>query len=418
MDIASRLRRKFICTAMGSVTLVLTLIVGGINVVNYHGVVDRTEARLDLIAREGEDGRQASAAPTRPDAPRPHGISAETPFDVRFFTVTLDSSGGVTSMDMSNIAAVDERQAEQMATDLWRSGRTEGFSSEYRFRMVAAEPEGGSDDASRTYLFLDCTRELGQFDSFLRASIAISGAGLALVCALVALLSGLAIKPIADSYDKQRRFVTDASHELKTPLSVIDANTEVIEMTEGESEWTRGIHEQVARMSRLTERLVFLARMDEGDELEMGECDLSEVAKRAIEPYHAVALSANKRLSSSVDDGVCCRGDAAAIAQAICLLLDNAMRYAREESVVEVSVRTRDHACRIDVSNAFDELPKGDLDVLFERFYRSDESRARETGGSGIGLSVVRAIAEAHHGKALCTTDGVDTITFSLILRQ
>lgn len=150
----------------------------------------------------------------------------------------------------------------------------------------------------------------------------------------------------------------------------------------------------------------------------MTECDLSEVTRRAIEPYHAVALSANKRLSASVDDGVHCRGDAAAIAQAICLLLDNAMRYAREESVVEVSVRTQEHTCRIDVSNACDELPKGDLDVLFERFYRSDGSRARETGGSGIGLSVVHAVAEAHHGKALCTTDGVDTITFSLILRR
>lgn len=123
------------------------------------------------------------------------------------------------------------------------------------------------------------------------ASSIISGVGLALVYALVACLSGMAIKPTAESYAKQRRFVTDASHEPKTPLSVINANTEVIEITDGESEWTKGIHEQVARMAQLTERLVFLAKMDEGGELDMEDCDLSELAKRAIaEAHHGKAL--------------------------------------------------------------------------------------------------------------------------------
>lgn len=425
MDITKRLRRKFVITAIGSVMLVLTLIVGGINLVAHLGVIERAEARLDLLERQlTSTGQDAEPAHTPPQGPQPPGISPEAPFDMRFFTVTIDTEGVVVSTDMSNIASVTEQQAANMALEAWRSQSSEGFSSSYRYRAVSpstlgdASGQDGNQTEAITYVFLDCARELGQFDTFLKASIAMSGVGLVLVGALVAGLSNVAIRPIAESYDKQRRFVTDASHELKTPLSVIDANTEVIEMTSGESEWTQGIHSQVARMAELTDRLVFLARMDEGAQLAMTDCNLSELAERTIEPYRAVALATNKRLSASIEPHMRCRAHAPSIAQALCLLLDNAMRYARKGSVVEVSVRAQGHICHIEVSNTCDDPPTGDLDILFERFYRSDESRARATGGSGVGLAVVRAIAEAHHGTATCTMSDNETIRFSLTIRS
>lgn len=432
MDIAKRLRRKFILVSMASVTAVLILIVGSINIVNHLGVIERANERLDLIEREGDTLAQEAAERTPQANPPTHDVSAETPFDMRFFTVTLDAAGNVTSTNMSNIAAITEQQAEQMAIELWQAEATQGFTSVYRYRVISLDGEGtvrgstetpGGDEAPTsgrryTYMFLDCSRELRQSSSFLKASIAISGLGLVLVFALIAALSHAAIKPIVESYDKQRRFITDASHELKTPLAIIDANTEVIELYEGESEWTRGIHEQISRMATLTERLVFLARMDEGDELEAAECDLSDLAARTVEPYHAVALASNKRISANIEANVRCRGNGPALAQAMCLLLDNAMRYASEDSVIEVSVRSQGHLCRIDVTNTCDDLPTGDLEALFERFYRSDGSRTRDTGGSGIGLSVVKAIAEAHHGQATCSTSHGDTITFTLSVRS
>ena len=224
---------------------------------------------------------------------------------------------------------------------------------------------------------------------------------------------------MVESYSKQKRFITDASHEIKTPLAVIDAANEVQEIENGESEWTQSIHEQVARLTALTERLVFLARMDEGSAgFTMTSIDLSEAVDKAAAPFESVAVSRGKRLSTSIASGVRTHADAAAVAQMVELLLDNATRYASEGSVIELSLRAASRgqgkgAAELVVSNAVDELPEGDLDRLFDRFYRADVSRSSKTGGSGVGLSVVRAIAEAHGGSASVCGHG-NQITFTV----
>ena len=229
------------------------------------------------------------------------------------------------------------------------------------------------------------------------------------------------IRPMVESYSKQKRFITDASHEIKTPLAVIDAANEVQEIESGESEWTQSIHEQVARLTALTERLVFLARMDEDSAgFTMTSIDLSETVDKAAAPFESVAVSRGKRLSTSIASGVLAHADAAAVAQVVELLLDNATRYASEGSVIELSLRAVSRgqgkgAAELVVSNAVDELPEGDLDRLFDRFYRADVSRSSKTGGSGVGLSVVRAIAEAHGGSASVCGRG-NQITFTVRL--
>lgn len=255
-------------------------------------------------------------------------------------------------------------------------------------------------------MFVDCSRELSSFHSFLSASVAISCIGWLAVLAIVTVASGAVIRPMVESYSKQKRFITDASHEIKTPLAVIDAANEVQEIESGESEWTQSIHEQVARLTALTERLVFLARMDEGSAgFTMTSIDLSEAVDKAAAPFESVAVSRGKRLSMSIASGVRAHADAAAVTQVVELLLDSATRYASEGSVIELSLRAVSHGkgkggAELVVSNAVDELPEGDLDRLFDRFYRADVSRSSKTGGSGVGLSVVRAIAEAHGGSA------------------
>ena len=202
---------------------------------------------------------------------------------------------------------------------------------------------------------------------------------------------------------------------------MIDAANEVQEIESGESEWTQSIHEQVARLTALTERLVFLARMDEGSAgFTMAAIDLSEAVDKAAAPFESVAVSRGKRLSTSIASGVRAHADAAAVAQVVELLLDNATRYASEDSVIELSLRAVSRgqgkgAAELVVSNAVDELPEGDLDRLFDRFYRADVSRSSKTGGSGVGLSVVRAIAEAHGGSAsVCGHDNQITFTIRL----
>lgn len=437
-----RLRRKFILVAMGAVTAVLALIIAGINIVNYSHVCKTADARLDyILAGKGSidwtdepkidpgDGKDvagsgdAAAGENGDDGaginlehvPIRHfeGMTAESPFDTRYFTVTI-SGGQVADVNTARIAAVGTKRASRIASELYSKGWTSGFSGNYRYTATVQGDE-------TTYVFVDCSRELASFRSFLSASVAISCIGWLAVLAIVTVASGAVIRPMVESYSKQKRFITDASHEIKTPLAVIDAANEVQEIESGESEWTQSIHEQVARLTALTERLVFLARMDEGSAgFTMAAIDLSEAVQKAAAPFESVAVSRGKRLSMSIASGVRVHADAAAVAQVVELLLDNATRYASEGSVIELSLRSISRgagkgAAELVVANAVDELPEGDLDRLFDRFYRADVSRSSKTGGSGVGLSVVRAIAEAHGGSA--AVSGHDhQITFTVRL--
>ena len=435
-----RLRRKFILVAMGAVTAVLALIIAGINIVNYSHVCKTADARLDYILAgkggidwtdgpktdpgDGKDvaGNGGAAAAENGDdgaginlehVPVRHfeGMTAESPFDTRYFTVMI-SGGQVADVNTARIAAVGAKRASRIASELYSKGWTSGFSGNYRYTATVQGDE-------TTYVFVDCSRELASFRSFLSASVAISCIGWLAVLAIVTVASGAVIRPMVESYSKQKRFITDASHEIKTPLAVIDAANEVQEIESGESEWTQSIHEQVARLTALTERLVFLARMDEGSAgFTMAAIDLSEAVDKAAAPFESVAVSRGKRLSMSIASGVRAHADAAAVAQVVELLLDNATRYASEGSVIELSLRAVSHgagkgAAELVVSNAVDELPEGDLDRLFDRFYRADVSRSSKTGGSGVGLSVVRAIAEAHGGSASVCGHG-SQITFTV----
>lgn len=433
-DVASalgrRLRRKFILVAMGAVTVVLTLIIAGINIVNYSHVCKMADARLDYIlagkgsidwedesrtdsGNGGDTSTGMVADGDRAGARVGHfeGMTAESPFDTRYFTVTL-VEGQVVDVNTARIAAVGAKRAARIAMGLDSKGLTSGFSGNYRYTTTA-------QGEKTTYVFVDCSRELASFHSFLNASVAISCIGWLAVLAIVTVASGAVIRPMVESYSKQKRFITDASHEIKTPLAVIDAANEVQEIESGESEWTQSIHEQVARLTALTERLVFLARMDEGSAgFTMASIDLSEAVDKAAAPFESVAVSRGKRLSMSVATGVRAHADAAAVTQVVELLLDNATRYASEGSVIELSLRAVSRgagkgSAELVVSNAVDELPEGDLDRLFDRFYRADVSRSSKTGGSGVGLSVVRATAEAHGGSA--TVSGHDhQITFTV----
>ena len=416
-----RLRRKFILVAMGAVTVVLTLIIAGINIVNYSHVCKMADARLDYIlaGKDGIDwgdepkddpanGKDAGDSQAGVRIRHFEGMTAESPFDTRYFTVSI-AGGQVTDVNTARIAAVGAKRAARIAAGLYSKGWTSGFSGNYRYTVTVQGDE-------TTYVFVDCSRELASFHSFLSASVAISCIGWLAVLAIVAV-----IRPMVESYSKQKRFITDASHEIKTPLAVIDAANEVQEIESGESEWTQSIHEQVARLTALTERLVFLARMDEGSAgFTMTSIDLSEAVDKAAAPFESVAVSRGKRLSTSIASGVRAHADAAAVAQVVELLLDNATRYASEDSVIELSLHAVSRgagkgSAELVVSNAVDGLPEGDLDRLFDRFYRADVSRNSKTGGSGVGLSVVRAIAEAHGGSASVCGHG-NQITFTVRL--
>lgn len=221
----AKIRKKFILVSLGSVFLVLFLILGTVNIVNYINIVrDADQIVAILQENNGIFGNN-------------HGqnMPSELPFSTRYFTVTLSDTGAVRGIDLNKIVSVSAEEAVAYAEELFAADKTSGFYQNFRYGTQKL-PTG-----DRMYIFVDRTVELHNFYGFLISSIVIGVAGLAVVFVLIFIFSGKILRPVAESYRKQKQFITDAGHEIKTPLTIIGASTEVIEMQTGESEWTKGI---------------------------------------------------------------------------------------------------------------------------------------------------------------------------------
>ena len=204
-----------------------------------------------------------------------------------------------------------------------------------------------------------------------------------------------------------------------TPLAIIDANAEVIEMIDGENEWTQSIRKQIKRLTALTEKLVYLSRMDEdGYKMQMESFDISQAAEDMTELFKTSSKARGITLKAETEEGLNYYGNEASIRQLISIMLDNALKYTDENGVIEVKLKAAGKNRILTFYNTVEEIEKGKLDFLFERFYRLDKSRNSETGGHGIGLSVAKAIAEAHGGKISAESTDGKSILFTVALKN
>ena len=415
------LRKKFILVAMLSTMLVLTAIMGVVNFSNYREMLDRADEMTALL--EQNDGKfpeepswheqdDTETPPAKPenDEKDKSRFSVETPFETRYFTVTVDENGEVTDCDLDRIAAVDEETAEEYTQTAQQKNKTTGFQGIYRYRVT--ETEDGAK-----YVFLDCRREISNFRTVLVTTISVSLLGLAAVFVLVVIFSRMVFRPVEESIQKQKRFITDASHELKTPLTIIDANIEVMEMESGESQWTKSTRKQIQRLSGLVQQLVTLSRLDEEKGLEEKcEFNLSEAVSECVQPYESLAQTREKNLTLNIEEDITYTGDERSIRQLAGILMDNAVKYSSENGNITLTLKKKGKKIFLEVYNDADDLPQGKLDVLFERFYRLDSSRNSGTGGSGIGLSVAKVIVQAHKGKITAENKNGRGLTITVIL--
>ena len=415
------LRKKFILVAMLSTMLVLTAIMGVVNFSNYREMLDRADEMTALLeqndgkfpeepSRHEQDDTETPPAKPENDEKNKSRFSVETPFETRYFTVTVDENGEVTDCDLDRIAAVDEETAEEYTQTAQQKNKTTGFQGIYRYRVT--ETEDGAK-----YVFLDCRREISNFRTVLVTTISVSLLGLAAVFVLVVIFSRMVFRPVEESIQKQKRFITDASHELKTPLTIIDANTEVMEMESGESQWTKSTRKQIQRLSGLVQQLVTLSRLDEEKGLEEKcEFNLSEAVSECVQPYESLAQTREKNLTLNIEEDITYTGDERSIRQLAGILMDNAVKYSSENGNITLTLKKKGKKIFLEVYNDADDLPQGKLDVLFERFYRLDSSRNSGTGGSGIGLSVAKAIVQAHKGKITAENKNGRGLTITVIL--
>ncbi len=412
-----KLQRKFMAIAMFALTSLVLVQSFAVNAINIYQRDSDIKNILITIANNGgvlpnsyieTDNRFSNIF-------NPFGemhLNIETPYSTRYFVVELRDNL-VTKISTEHIAAVDNETAFEYAQAVYNENQP-GFGVVDYYRYLY------TTNGNKTMIvFLDLQRELAQCLALAFASMVVSFATIAALAVLVYWLSKSALRPVADSIEKQKQFITDASHELKTPLTIISANAEVLEMCEGENEWITSIKNQTTRLSHLVKNLVELTKLNEiHDDKHHYDFDISTALLETASNFETSAEVANKNFSYSAADNLTYHGNEAEIRQLITILCDNAIKYTDECGHIKLSLYRSGKNIIIESYNTCEYVDPNSVSRLFDRFYRADSSRAREskTGGYGIGLSIAQAIVHRHKGKIKVFTSGTTGITFKITL--
>ncbi len=405
-----RLKIKYIVLALSSLFVLLALIIAGMNLLNYNEIVKEADATLSVLPQSRGGDLPPEAEDMGADKPLPPGMSPEIPFESRFFSVFVNGEGEITSAETSRIYAVNNEAAVQYAKKVLQKNSERGFIGDFRY-ICTNEADGVR------ITFLDCGRKLSLFRNFAAFSIGISLLGYAITAVLICFFAGRFIRPVAESYEKQKRFITDAGHEIKTPLTIISANVDVLRMDLGENEYLSDIENQVKRLSGLTGDLVSLARMEEAQKsVQMVDFPASEIIRETAEPFGRLAKSQNKELILQIqpDRSIC--GNEKSVSQLVSILLDNALKYSPEGSAIRLNFEKQGRKLILRVCNpCLSPITEEDLRHVFDRFWRADPSRNSEAGGHGIGLSMAQAIVTSHGGKITATLSGENEFMITAI---
>lgn len=338
-----------------------------------------------------------------------NNYNEDSSYRTRFFRIFLDEDKKVTNVNMDHIAAVDEKKAVRMTKmAMLRRGKV-GLVGSYRYRKEY------KDGQVRSIIFLDCKENQSFYHLAVTITITVSTLLICLITVIFAIASKRAVRPFEINSNRQKQFITDASHELKTPLAIISANAEVLQYKGDGNEWTQNIIDQTKHMGKLINQLLVLAKLDEVQEKsEKQEADLKLLLEETIEPFEEVATQKKVTLKLHLEEGVTIRVNREQIAQLVSILTENAAKYVNDGGKIVWRLTKTQHGAVLVVKNTTEkELP--DTKRMFDRFYRSDSSRSSKTGGQGIGLSIAKKIVDSHKGSITAKAgDGMVTFRVSL----
>ena len=409
-----RLQKRFILISTVAVLTVVALVFGVILVLNISSMNRNMDMLADRVSEGGGRFPGSFDEPTSFDKMPPRNepnfefITPETPFSTRHFTVFFDKKGEVARTNTESIYAIDEDTAIEYAEKVMADGDERGWISSYRYKIF-------STDFGMGVVFVDGSMSR----TVLMQSTTIAGVVLlacaALVLILIFLLSKKAVKPIAESYEKQKQFVTDANHELKTPLTLILANLDIAEAELGKNEWLDDIRSEGHRMTELVNQLVALSRMDEeGQPLNITEVALGKLVADTVTEFEPLAKERGKALTASIDKEISYLGDEALLHRLVGILMDNAIKYCDQGGEITVNLH-RGRRIILTVENTYAAVDELELNRLFDRFYRADKAR-KFTGGYGVGLSMAKAIVEKHKGEITAYKKDATHIGFKVVL--
>jgi len=416
-----RLQIKIIAVILGTLLLVFAAVFFALNLSVYQTSVKRADDFMTLIlendgvpfpaidAPGALPGASAGALPDRNSRPRPFP-SMDMMRGGRFFYVKVDNNGSIIEDNMLFMFGFGQDDALGFVESAIAGGRVRGNIGSYSYK-------GADKSYGRMIVFVERSIDILLIERLNEITLWAA----AIVCLVLLCLSIFIAKwvaaPVKNSFDKQRRFISDASHELKTPLTIISANLDVLENEIGENRRLSQIKSQSKRMNELVLDLLTLAKTDEGHEnIVRGRFNLSGAVLNTALEFESRAFEEKKEYSYDILENLEYFGDERQVKQLVTILVDNAIRYSGENGVVEVSLQLEGGRNRISVYNTGIGVPDDEREKIFERFYRTDESRSRETGGCGVGLSIAKSIVEAHKGRISVTGEYNAWIRFDVIL--
>lgn len=428
-----QLQKKFIISAMLAVTILLVVLIGGINVFNYlttsgdndrlmemlcysfetstkwnADTTDNTQSPQSINGTQQNTAADISGSQNNPDFP-PQDNGTKPPDDkknngfgrhdknavdsARYAAVAIDKNGNIIRTDVTHISSLTEDEAAAITEALKNNASGTGTYSGFLYRISETKRAEG-----KVIILLDNGMQISSFFTVLFISVGAGIFGWLMMLLLVILLSRKTIAPVARSIEKQKQFVTNAGHEIKTPLAIILANTDAMELHNGENKWSKNIRAQTLRLSGLMQNLLMLAKMDESStKLPMCEFDISTAAEDTVGAFIEPAALKGIMIEQDIKKGIRLSGNRDSIVQLMTVLLDNAVKYTESGGVIRAELYGSEKNITLSIANTCE--PIDHPEKLFDRFYRGDSARTQKNGGYGIGLSVAQAIAELHKGS-------------------
>ena len=386
------LQKKFVFTAMISISMLLTVLLGAINIFNVCYNAKQSDYLLEMIAYE-EANPLMPMIPVKPGGNEFFGITEEARRSAAYFTVYTDNEGNILAADVSNIRSVTQEAAQKIARRI-SQGSKGGRVESYKYTSVQ-----NINGYVKAYIFLDTYSQNMAVLTVLLLSVFIGAVCWGLMLLPVSWLSKKAIKPIAENIEKQKRFVTDAGHEIKTPLAIIMANTEAMELHTGENKGSRNIKAQTKRLDILTKNMLTLAKAEEsGTSIPEEDVDISLCVYEQTEMFRESAEMKSISLTAEIQPDVIVKANGEYISRIVSVLLDNSVKYTQENGKIEVELQQSGKGFSLRVANTYNEA-ETDTERFFDRFYRKDSARTQSGGGYGIGLSAARAIVGMYKGR-------------------
>ena len=312
---------------------------------------------------------------------------------------------------------MDEEQARELVeevledTDIPVDDSIRGKKSGFRYIISPSK-----DGMGYSVVFLDVSNQMKNRFTVLFISIAIGLVGWILMLLLVVALSKKVIYPIAENIERQKQFITDAGHEIKTPLAIIQTNVDAMELNNGENRWSKNIRSQTERLTGLMQDMLALAHMDEEDiVLNKEDIEISDIVADYVEQFRETAKESSVNIETDIQEELCVHADEGSVVKIVNILIDNACRYCKEEGYIRVRLYKKEKRIILKVENNTDTVLSGDPEKLFDRFYRGDASRSRKTGGYGLGLAMARSAAMANGATIKADYVNTETVVFTVV---